>query len=167
MEPLLTMIDGIQDELILILFGCVIVLTILLFITMMNLSLFKSKYKKLNKGHDGKSFDEHILSNRRAIEKLSEENQEIERMLESHQIHLDAAYTKMKLHRYNAFEHQGGQLSFILVLLNEHRDGVIMHNIHNNDFSYLYVKQVLRGTTKETLTQEEKQVLMETIQQKK
>ncbi len=75
------------------------------------------------------------------------------------------AYTKVYLHRYNAFERQGGEMSFVLVMLNRYNNGVILHNLHNSEYSYLYSKNVTNGMTKETLTQEEKDVLLKAMKQ--
>jgi len=130
---------------------------------MINLSLFKSKYGRLNKGSKGFSFDEHILNNKKEIEFIKHSQTDILKKLDSLDMYFQKAYTKMNLFKYNAFENQGGQLSFILVMLDENRDGFILHNIHNQDFSYLYGKNVTRGTTKETLTDDEKRILLETI----
>lgn len=166
MENVLPFIESSQTEIILILVIVSIFLFLMLFITMINLSFFKSKYKKLNKGSTGMSYDEHILENKKEIKLLKESQTDIFAHIEKIHLDLTKAYTKMSLLKYNAFENQGGKLSFILVLLNSERDGVILHNIHNNDFTYMYAKKVSRGSTEETLTKEEKELLLETINKK-
>lgn len=163
MDQVYSIIRESQNELILILSVMVLFLFILLFLTMINFSIFKGKYQKLNKGSKGKTYDEHILANKTEIEKLKEAVHEQGVQLELLKEEFKKTYSKMTLHKYDAFENQGGKLSFILVLLNEHRDGVILHNIHNNDFTYMYSKIVKRGSTEEVLTKEEKEVLLKTI----
>ena len=165
MEHLVPFIENSQNEFILGLMIVSIILLLLLFITMINLSMFKSKYKKLNKGSNGFSFDDHILNNKKAIENLEQELKDSEHHIDLLEAQVKRDYSKVTLKKYDAFENQGGKLSFILVMLNDDRDGFILHNIHNNDFSYLYAKNVERGTTIETLTPEEKEVLIETINQ--
>lgn len=159
-------IESSQTEIIFTLMIVSVLLFLLLFITMINLSFFKSKYKKLNKGTTGMTYDEHILANKNNIKALQDSQVDIFNHIEKLNVDLTKAYTKMSLLKYNAFENQGGKLSFILVLLNSERDGVILHNIHNNDFTYMYAKKVSRGTTEETLTKEEKDLLLETINKK-
>lgn len=163
MDQVYSIIKESQSEIILILCIVVLFLLILLFLTMINFSIFKGKYQKLNKGTKGKTYDEHILANKQEIEKLKEAVSEQSVRIESLQEEFKKTYSKMTLYKYDAFENQGGKLSFILVLLNEHRDGVILHNIHNNDFTYMYSKLVKRGSTDEVLTKEEKEVLLRTI----
>jgi len=166
MENILPFIESAQIEIILTLVVLTVILFILLFVTMINLSFFKSKYKKLNKGTTGMTYDEHILENKNEIKKIIKTQTEVLSHIDKLQIDLTKTYSKLTLFKYNAFENQGGKLSFILVLLNSERDGVILHNIHNNDFTYLYAKTVTRGTTEETLTKEEKELLIETINKK-
>lgn len=166
MENIMPFIESSQTEIILTLMIVSVLLFILLFITMINLSFFKSKYKKLNKGTTGMTYDDHILNNKNNIKALQDSQTDIFNHIEKINLDLTKAYTKMSLLKYNAFENQGGKLSFILILLNNERDGVILHNIHNNDFTYLYAKKVSRGTTEETLTKEEKDLLIETINKK-
>lgn len=163
MDNVLPFIESAQTEIILTLVIVSLLLFVLLFITMINLSFFKSKYKKLNKGTTGMTYDEHILENKKEIKQLKLSQTDIFSHIDKMQIDLTKTYSKLSLYKYNAFENQGGKLSFILVLLNHERDGVILHNIHNNDFTYMYAKKVSRGTTEETLTKEEKEVLLETI----
>lgn len=163
MEHIIPFIESSQNEFIAALLIVCIILMILLFITMINLSLFKSKYKKLNKGTSGLSYDEHILNNKKEIDAIKMAQADALTKIEGLDLKLKRTYSKMTLHKYDAFENQGGKLSFVLVMLDDERDGYILHNVHNNDFSYLYAKKVDRGTTTETLTPEEKSVLLETI----
>ncbi len=140
-----------------------IILLILLFITMINLSSFRSHYQKLNKGNRDLALDEHILKNKNEIELVKNLQKETIERMDTLDLKLKKSYSKVSLHKYDAFENQGGKLSFILVMLDDDRDGYILHNIHNHDFSYLYAKQVSRGSTTETLTDEEKKILIQTI----
>lgn len=163
MENLIPFIESSQNEFILGLIIACIVLLVLLFITMINLSMFKSKYKKLNKGTNGLSLDEHILNNKKEIEFVKKIQTDVLNKIDAVELDLNKAYSKMTLHKYDAFDNAGGKLSFILVMLDANRDGFVLHNIHNNDFSYLYAKKVSRGTTEEVLTKEEKEILLNTI----
>lgn len=166
MEHLIPFIESSQNEFILGLMISCIVLLILLFVTMINLSMFKSKYKKLNKGSKGIPLDEHILKNKEEIEFMKKIQTDVLNKIDAVELQMKKSYSKMTLHKYDAFDNAGGKLSFILVMLDEDRNGFILHNIHNNDFSYLYAKKVSRGTTDEVLTKEEKDILLNTINNK-
>lgn len=166
MEHLIPFIESSQNGFILGLIIACIVLLILLFVTMINLSMFKSKYKKLNKGSKGMPLDEHILNNKEQIEFIKKIQEDVLNKIDAVELQMQKSYSKMTLKKYDAFDNAGGKLSFILVMLDEDRNGFILHNIHNNDFSYLYAKKVSRGTTEEVLTKEEKDILLNTINEK-
>ena len=119
----------------------------------------------MNKGTSGFSFDEHILKNKKEIENIKKDQLDVFHRIDLLDQQYKNTYSKVNLYKYDAFENQGGKLSFILVMLDDNRDGFILHNLHNSDFSYLYAKKVSRGTTAETLTPEERELLMETIKQ--
>ena len=159
--------ESMQVEILIIMTVMSLILFILLFITMINLSIFRNKYKKLNKGKTVQSYEEHIIKNKSDIEYLKQHQSEIFNYLDQIKEQAKDAYTKVELHRYNAFERQGGEMSFVLVMLNQYNNGVILHNLHNSEYSYLYSKNVINGMTKEKLTEEEKNVLLKAMNDKK
>lgn len=166
-EKITPVIENSNIEIILGLGIAIIILFILLFITMVNLSLFRAKYKKLNKSSKGFSYDDHIINNKKDIEFIKKIQSDTLGQLDVLKEGLKLSYSKVNLYRYNAFEQQGGQLSFILIMLNGQNDGVILHNVHNNDFTYMYGKSVTNGETEEVLTKEEKDQLTKIINKNK
>lgn len=166
MNEIIVFFESMQVEILMIITGITLVLFILLFITMINLSVFRNKYKKLNKGKAIQSYEEHIIKNKSDIEYLKQHQSELFNHIDKIYDQAKDAYTKVRLHRYNAFERQGGEMSFVLVMLNQHNNGVILHNLHNSEYSYLYSKNVTNGMTKEKLTEEEKEVLLKAMNDK-
>ena len=65
--------------------------------------------------------------------------------------------------RYNSNPDIGGNLSFSIVLLNEENTGVIFTNIHMMEGSSLYLREVENGECEITISEEEKEVLRNTI----
>ncbi|MCD6323006.1 MAG: DUF4446 family protein [Clostridiales bacterium] len=65
--------------------------------------------------------------------------------------------------RYNSNPDIGGNLSFSVVLLNEENTGVIFTNIHMMEGSSLYLREVENGECEITISEEEKEVLRNTI----
>ncbi len=166
MNEIIAFFESMQVEVIMIITGVSFIAWILLFITMINVSLLKSKQKKLNRGKEIKSYEDHIIQNKKDIEELKQDEKDIYQIIDALKITDRNAYSKVYLHRYNAFEHQGGEMSFVLVMLNDHNNGIILHNLHNSDYSYMYSKNVTNGMTKETLTPEEKDVLFKAMKGK-
>ena len=65
--------------------------------------------------------------------------------------------------RYNSNANIGGNLSFSLVMLNEENTGVILTNIHMMEESSLYLREITNGKCEITLSEEEKEILKNTI----
>lgn len=166
MNNIKLIIENSTTEIIFALIIIVIVLFILLFITMMNLSLYKSRRKGLNSKKANLSYDDHILNNHKDIEFMKKIQSDILAHIDILETRVDNTISKVKLYRYNALERQGGQLSFIFILLNDVNSGIILHNVHNDDFTYVYAKKVTDGKTEEVLTREEQEQLTLTIKQK-
>ena len=73
------------------------------------------------------------------------------------------AVQKVGFLRFNPFQDMGGDNSFVLVLLDSEDSGVLISSLYAREGARLYGKSVERGATKYPLTDEEKQVLEETI----
>lgn len=65
--------------------------------------------------------------------------------------------------RFNSSDSIGGNLSFSVVMLNEENTGVILTNIHMMEGSSLYLREVVNGECEITISEEEKEVLKNTL----
>ena len=65
--------------------------------------------------------------------------------------------------RYNSNTDIGGNLSFSLVMLNEENTGAILTNIRMMEGSSLYLREVVNGECEITISEEEKEILRNTI----
>ena len=66
--------------------------------------------------------------------------------------------------RFNPFEDIGGDQSFILTILNNNNDGVVVTSLHNRDLTRIYAKPIKNGEGNNiTLSKEEKLAIVKTI----
>jgi hypothetical protein len=64
------------------------------------------------------------------------------------------------MHRFNPFNNTGGDQSFILGLLDGHKNGIIITSLHSRENTRFYVKSVIGGEgDPHPLSDEEKKVL--------
>lgn len=70
---------------------------------------------------------------------------------------------KVGFRRFNPFQDTGGDNSFILVLLDHENNGVVLSSLYMRDGNRLYAKEVARAAARQPLSEEEKQVLEETL----
>lgn len=73
---------------------------------------------------------------------------------------LKSTYQKIGVAKYNAYSHVGGNISFVLVMLDETDSGFILNVMNGREGSQTYMKEVINGETNERLGQEEKHALM-------
>ncbi len=143
-----------------------IILAILLVFSMvmvMKFNQLNEKYREFMRGSSGRSLEERILGRFKEINNLKGQmNDTIDRvkLLEDAR---DTSFKKIALKRYDAFSEMGGKLSYSLCLLNDDNDGFIMTSMHNREGCYTYVKEVIKGNTFMVLSDEEKEVLEESI----
>lgn len=61
--------------------------------------------------------------------------------------------------RYDAFGNVGGKLSFSLAMLDNTDSGFILTSLHQDESSYVFLKEVIKGDTYQDLSDEEKNAL--------
>ena len=69
---------------------------------------------------------------------------------------LQGAIQRVGVVRFDAFDDIGGKLSFVVALLNESGDGVVISTINGRQESRSYAKPIKKGSSPHTLSQEEK-----------
>lgn len=82
---------------------------------------------------------------------LKRHKQELEQLITS----LKLTVSKVVLHKYDAFDTMGGQLSSIVLLTNNYNTGVLINVIHNREGCYLYTKNIVEGKAEVNLSKEE------------
>ncbi len=73
--------------------------------------------------------------------------------------------SKIAIHRYNAFNEGGSDLSFTIAILDDYQDGVILTGIHSREQMYLYAKPIQNAQSTYTLSPEEKEAINQTLKQ--
>jgi hypothetical protein len=76
--------------------------------------------------------------------------------LESKQPHL---MQHVSVVRFNPFADKGGDQSFVVALLDDHADGVVLSGLHSRVDSRIYAKPVVSGQSNYTLTAEEQEAI--------
>ena len=72
---------------------------------------------------------------------------------------------KISLYKYNPYQDTGGNLSFVLVLLNAENDGILINSLHNRDITRIYSKSVKSGKIDGNASQEEDEAIKKALSQ--
>jgi len=139
-----------------------------LFIWLIILSVKSGKQKKrLNefmKGTDEKNLEQIIKSKFNDVNNVKESISMVEERLDGIDKTLLETFQKCAIVKYDAFQEMGGKLSFTLALLNDKNCGFVINSMHSSSQGcFTYVKEIINGESKVTLSEEEKEALDEAI----
>lgn len=144
----------------------VVVLLILVFVIMIRQNSLIKKYRIFMGGDkDVMTMEQMFESRLNEIEHLEKKNEKIIKKITEMDNTILGAYQKMSIVKYDAFREMGGNLSFVLALLDRNNNGFLLNSMHSRDACYTYSKEVIKGSVKVELSEEEKQALKEAIDQ--
>lgn len=72
-------------------------------------------------------------------------------------------YSKIGMVKYDAFREMGGNLSFVLCLLNDKNDGFLLNSVHSQEGCYTYIKEIINGESYIELAEEEAEALSNAV----
>lgn len=136
-----------------------VVSLVLLIVNMVKLNKMKKNYRIFMNGKTAENLEDSMLEHFEKIEELlniaRRHTSEIKKINEDLQI----VYTKVGIVKYDAFNEMGGKLSFALTLLDNSNNGFVMNAMHSREGCYTYIKEIIKGESFITLSDEEKQSL--------
>lgn len=148
--------------------GMIAMIAILLFIAVyqfIQLHSMKKKYTRFMRGVSEGNVEEILLEYIGVTERFGERLTDNEKQLtEVHQL-LNSRAARVSIERYNAYEETGNDLSFSIALLNDHYDGFVITSLYNRYDQRVYAKPIAQGESRYPLTNEEKQVITQAMQQ--
>ena len=155
---------GISTDYIIIgLAALIVILIILMFINVVQMSKLKKRYAIFMKGKNAKSLEETLIYRLEQVDELIENNAANERNIDTIFKKMKFDFQKYGLVKYDAFQEMGGKLSFSLAMLNEKNDGFVLNAVHSRDGCYTYVKEIIDGHSIISLAEEEEQALEQAL----
>ncbi|AVQ40444.1 DUF4446 domain-containing protein [Clostridium botulinum] len=136
-----------------------ILLFIILIITMISLKKLKEKYKKFMRGSNNRNVEELINDYLDKVDKAKEETEYVKEIYSTIDKRVKACIQKVAIVRYRAFDDVGSDLSYSIAFLDNDNSGVILTSIFGRNESTTYAKPIDKGISRYDLSDEEKQVL--------
>ena len=155
-----------SDLIILALAALVLVLIILMIRNGIKMTKLNKAYKAFMEGNNGKSLEKTLLARLKRVDEMIDTDADTKEKIQMVMDHFDHTYQKSGLVKYDAFDEQGGKLSFSLALLNRKNDGFIINAMHSREGCYTYIKEVINGNSVLMLAEEEKEALEMAINSK-
>lgn len=131
-------------------------------VTIICLSQYKKLYRRYDmfmRGKDAETLEDTILDLMDEAAFLRSEDRANKDLIESMEEQVKAGYQKTGIVKYNAFKGMGGNLSFVIALLDDNNTGFVLNSVHSREGCYLYMKDVVEGKTEVLLGSEEKEAL--------
>lgn len=164
--------NGILDSIGIDPFYLFIILFILQITLIVLYVILNSKYRQLQKsystfmkGRSGKNLEKSIFRKFGELEEISALVKENEKNVQDIRKKMESHYQKAGIVKYDAFHEMGGNLSFVLTMLDENDNGWIFNAMHSREGCYTYIKEIVKGESYIELSEEEKQCLEKAIYQ--
>jgi hypothetical protein len=146
------------------------VFSLFLFILILMLSARQNKlmkkYRNFMKGDkDVVTMEQLIESRLDDMERLDEKSDALAKKIMEMEDVLLGTYQKAAIIKYDAFRGMGGNLSFVLAMLDRNNNGFLLNSMHSKESCYTYIKDVVKGKAKVELSEEEKAALQEAVSQ--
>ena len=139
----------------------VLILIILLASTTRRVAIMNQKYKALMSGKKGADLEKIIRIRFKEMDKIKANAKRITREHKQLKKNVSHSISRYGLVKYNAFDDVSGKQSFVVALLDEEGNGLILNSIHSRDSSYTYAKEIINGESFIPLSEEEKQAIVQ------
>lgn len=142
--------------------GLAVLTLVLMILTLVCFTQYRKLYRRYDlfmRGKDAETLEDIILDlmDEAAVRQVSDK--ESRDQLKSLTRQVRASYQKIGIVKYNAFKGMGGNLSFVIALLDDNNSGFILNSVHSREGCYLYMKDVEKGSMDVLLGAEEKEAL--------
>lgn len=163
MENILNLLSGIQIYIIFGLVICIIILILLIIVLFNSLNKIEKRYKRFMRGVDNKNIEQLVTGYLENVDSVKQDTEEMKSKLENMDTKVNVCIQKYAMMRYRAFEDVGSDLSFSVALLDGNNDGILITGIYGRNESTTYAKPIDKGLSRYDLSEEEKQVLENAI----
>lgn len=124
------------------------------------------RYDLFMRGKDAESLEDEIIKVMRSINQLQDWEMATRDLLMVLSRGVSTSIQKTSIVRYNALPGMGGQSSFVLALLDQQNNGLLLNAMHTRSSCYMYVKEVHQGKCEAELSHEETDALTIAISKK-
>lgn len=150
---------------VLICFALIVVLFIFILVVSIKLASLRKQYAQMMNGSQAENMEQLIIDMQKGLNEQKAESIATSAKVETIRQAMLKTKSKIAIHRYNAFNEGGSDLSFTIAILDDYQDGVILTGIHSREQMYLYAKPIQNAQSTYTLSPEEKEAINQTLKQ--
>ena len=121
------------------------------------------RYDRFMRGKDAETLEDTMISILEQLKDLNAKDRANKDMMKSLSKQVKDSFQKFGFVKYNAFKGMGGNLSFVLAMLDDNNTGFVLDAVHSREGCYLYLKEVEEGATEVLLGSEEQEALEQAL----
>ena len=122
------------------------------------------RMKKFYRAYDRFMMEDTMLKQFDRLEALEASDEKKEKQISEIFENLQIVYQKTGLVKYDAFREMSGKLSYALALLDKNNNGFMVNSMYSREGCYSYVKEIIKGESYITLSEEEQEALKMAIE---
>lgn len=121
------------------------------------------RYDRFMRGKDAETLEDTLIEILEQMKELNTKDRSSKDMMRTLSKQVNDSFQKFGFVKYNAFKGMGGNLSFVLAMLDGNNTGFILDAVHSREGCYLYLKEVEKGATETILGSEEQEALEQAL----
>ena len=121
------------------------------------------RYDKFMRGKDAETLEDTLIEILEQLKDMNAKDRATKDMMRVLSKQVKYSFQKFGFVKYNAFKGMGGNLSFVLAMLDDNNSGFILDAVHSREGCYMYLKEVEEGATETVLGSEEQEALEQAL----
>ena len=121
------------------------------------------RYDLFMRGKDAETLEDTMILILDQLKEMNAKDRATKDMMRVLSKQVKDSYQKIGFVKYNAFKGMGGNLSFVLAMLDDNNSGFILDAVHSREGCYMYLKEVEEGATETVLGSEEQEALEQAL----
>jgi len=143
--------------------GLSFVLLIAFIVCIFKMNKLYRRYDRFMRGKDAETLEDTMIDILEQLKDLNTKDRANKDMMKVLSKQVKDSFQKFGFVKYNAFKGMGGNLSFVLAMLDDNNTGFVLDAVHSREGCYLYLKEVEEGATEVLLGSEEQEALEQAL----
>ena len=148
-------------------FVLIFLIQVMIIVLLVNVNMkynrLKKSYMIFMKGKDGENLEKSFIDKFNDVDSILNIVKKNRQDIKVLNRKLDMNFQKVGIVRYDAFHEMGGNLSFVLTMLDGNNSGWILNAMHSREGCYTYIKEIVNGESYIELSEEEAESLDKAI----
>ena len=140
-----------------------LVLLIAFIVCIIKMNKLYRRYDLFMRGKDAETLEDTMIEILEQLKDMNAKDRATKDMMRVLSKQVKDSYQKFGFVKYNAFKGMGGNLSFVIAMLDGNNSGYILDAVHSREGCYMYLKEVEEGATETVLGSEEQEALEQAL----